>query len=353
MYLSTGVVAFADVATLAMVREEANKKQVEKAEQQRLLRRAELARIQRETDELAHAQQLEHLPIEKRFAIVEVDIPIDIKPKRRWRLAATLILIACVLVIIWQFVGSEPALVRKPPATPTPPSQLPAAVAKLSPALPSKTVPSHPGGLLKRVVMANKASIENVLLVAETGDQSSIASAATTAGRAFSFGSASATRDRKRARQLNDQALQSLKQDGDREGIYRIQQQAFQVDSLDSEIAGNLAIYALRAGRNVDAMEMAIYALSLPRNSDKTGRTADWATLAASYAAIGDHKNARAALYVTLAITPDITKRCYSAVYSVKNTYGPALKQATEAMFARIRDKELSRASECSLPIAW
>ena len=140
----------------------------------------------------------------------------------------------------------------------------------------------------------------------------------------------SISRDRKRARSLHDPIREALNQPGDVTDICRLMGDAFKADPLDAEIAGNLAICILRLGRVSDARIIALYSLSLPRSPVKTGRTSDWATLAATYAAAGDHQKAKQALFVTLAIAPDPARRCYSAVYSVKNTYGSALRPATE-----------------------
>jgi hypothetical protein len=206
--------------------------------------------------------------------------------------------------------------------------------------------------LVKKVVSSNSESIANVLSAAEYGTNLQIESAARDAGRASSFAEG-ITRDRKRSRSLNEAALKSLKSQGDPQESFGLQQQAFEADPLDSEVAGNLAIFALRANQDEQARAMSIYALSLPRQTGKTGRTADWATLAASYAVLGDQQKAREALYVTLAIAADVSKRCSSAVYSVRNTYTAALKEATEAMFERIKERSLSSSQECALPISW
>ena len=102
-----------------------------------------------------------------------------------------------------------------------------------------------------------------------------------------------------------------------------------------------------------EALEYTVYSLALPRPPEQTGRTADWNTLAAVYAASGKAQLARAALFVTLAIAPDIQKRCSAAVDAARTPYGPVLREATEAMFVRIRNEKLSEAPECALPISW
>lgn len=208
--------------------------------------------------------------------------------------------------------------------------------------------------LLQSVASANQSEIENVLSIAQgTAENSQIESAARVAGRSYGFKGLNIIRDRKRARSLHDPIREALNRPGDVGEVCKLLGDAVRSDPLDVEIAGNLAICVLRLGHISDAKIIALYALSLPRSPEKTGRTSDWATLAAAYAAAGDHQKAERALFVTLAISPDPARRCYSAVYSVKNTYGPALKAATEKMFERVRDQGISSAAECALPIEW
>lgn len=213
--------------------------------------------------------------------------------------------------------------------------------------------PSTLMGLIKAAAAANRPGIERLLEIATTESERQIDILAKDVGRSDTFSNLNVRRDRKEARPLNERAIAAFNRSGGAQEAYDLQLQAFLSDPLDVEIAGNLAMFALRIGRVLESNDLAIYALSLPRSSGKTGRTADWSTLGASYAALDNQPKARAALYVTLAIAPDIAKRCYSAVYSVKNTYGSALKEATEAMFERINTRRLSDAPECSLPISW
>lgn len=207
--------------------------------------------------------------------------------------------------------------------------------------------------LSERIYLSNRRSIEGVLSLAQSGNLQELEFSAKQAGREFSFADMPTMRDRKHARLLNGQALEANNRGDAAERVYDIQLQAFLADPYDLEVVGNLAIYAVRTGRNLDAQKLAIVALSLPRSAEKTGRTADWATLAAAYANLGDQLNARNALLVTLAIAPDVSKRCYSAVFSVKHTYGNNLRNATEAMFERIRTLGIVAGNECSLPIDW
>lgn len=258
--------------------------------------------------------------------------------------------IILIVGAVWFFFGRG----KKEEAAPAP---APVAQSIKSPppqATPQKSATLDITELLRSVASANQSGIESVLSIADgTAEKSQIESAAREAGRSYGFTGLNISRDRKRARFLHDPIRDALNQPGDVSEVCKLLGDAFQADPLDAEIAGNLAICILRLERISDARSIAMYALSLPRSAEKTGRTSDWATLAASYAKAGDNQKAKQALFVTLAIAPDPARRCYSAVYSVKNTYGPSLRAATEMMFERVRDQGISTATECTLPIEW
>lgn len=208
--------------------------------------------------------------------------------------------------------------------------------------------------LITTAVNSNVDSISGVISTAmSTTNRAEIDAAARDASRNTVFDAYGLTRNRKLARDLHDPVRASLNQPGDVRSTCDAMRRALEADPLDAEIAGNLAICMIRLGRGADAQQLAIYALSLPRAAGKTGRTADWVTLGASYALLGDEPRAAAALYVTLGIAPDIGVRCASAVFAVRNTFGTVLKKATEAMFERIREINASDAPACALPIAW
>lgn len=261
-------------------------------------------------------------------------------------------IIAIVIAVLWIFWGRGKQI--EPAHVPFPTSQ-----SRFGPS--AKDTSQNPLvakaeliDFVRSVVSANFTGIESVLEVARgTSGNAPIALAAKTAGRSFSFAPWTFNRDRKRARLLNERALTLLNQRRDVHKACQLLDEGFFTDPLDVEIVGNLAICRYMQNRIEDARQFALYALSLPRTADKTGRTADWTTLAASYAASGDHQRSKDSLYVTLGITSDIAKRCHSAVYSVRNIYGATLNAATEAMFERIKANGLSSATECSLPIAW
>lgn len=211
------------------------------------------------------------------------------------------------------------------------------------------------------VFAANQASIFRTLSLARTGQSGEVEISAKAAARAYDFAPffTSVSRDRKAARPLNDEArtaFAALGADSDPtryRPLVEIQRRAFAADPTDIEIASNLAIYLLRAGDSISAHKYTVYALSLPRSSESTGRTADWTTLAATLASRGDQDGAANALFVTLAISTDVKKRCEVAVHATRKTYGPVLRSATEAMFQRVRERQLSDALECGLPIVW
>ena len=254
----------------------------------------------------------------------------------------------------------QPTAVRQ--QTSSPPivatvSDVPGAASTLNAAsqtpTPIELTVTDPSKLVDQVVAANELGITAVLNRAEELELPDLKSLAKEAGRAFWFDTFKIQRDRKLARALNDQAIKIFYDEKNFLRANNTQYDAFRADPLDVEIASNLGIFSLRAGDTESAYRMAIYALSLPREAGGTGRTADWNTLAAALASRGDAVNSRNSLYVTLAIAPDIVKRCYSAVYSARNTYGDVLRTPTEQLFERIRDKGLSGAEECALPISW
>ncbi|WP_246793896.1 hypothetical protein [Burkholderia perseverans] len=196
-------------------------------------------------------------------------------------------------------------------------------------------------------------AIARVLALARTGDQAAIAEAARQAGRSVDFSRYRWQRDRKAARALNQDAIAAFNGRGDAQAAYEIQRKALEADPLDGEVAGNLALYAYRTGRFGEARLYALYALAVPRADGKSGRTADWTTLAAIEAANGDAAGAREAMYVTLALASDVRLRCVAAVQATARTYGSRLRDATEAMLARVRERSLSDAPECGLPVRW
>ncbi|MBI0330244.1 hypothetical protein [Burkholderia plantarii] len=206
---------------------------------------------------------------------------------------------------------------------------------------------------IEAVARDAEPDIARVLALARTGDQAAIAEAARQAGRSVDFSRYRWQRDRKAARALNQDAIAAFHGRGDAQAAYEIQRKALQADPLDGEVAGNLALYAYRTGRFGEARLYALYALAVPRADGRSGRTADWTTLAAIEAANGDVAGAREAMYVTLALASDVRLRCVAAVQATASTYGGRLRGATEAMLARVRERALSDAPACGLPVRW
>ncbi len=214
---------------------------------------------------------------------------------------------------------------------------------------------------IDKVYAANLATVTETLAVASTGQSTAIVASARAACRSFDLAAtiSSSSRDRKTARPVNDEAkvmFSSIGADQDPtryQQVVEVQRRAFAADPGDIEIAGDLAIYLLRAGDPDSAYKYAIYAMSLPRSPKSPGRTTDWSTIAAALASRGDQERAASALFVTLAISKDISKRCATAVRATRLVYGPVLRQATEAMFQRVNERQLSDAPECALPIVW
>jgi hypothetical protein len=216
-----------------------------------------------------------------------------------------------------------------------------------------------------RIVLSEEAfaRVENTLQATESGDKDTILSHVNqvpgTTRPGFSVNKA----DTQAAIALNANALRAFNDARNPGRAFALQEQALQKNPLSTEVLGNFAIYALASEQTSNtfysgesairqAHAATVTALTLPQQSS-TGRTADWATLAATYAREGDHQRAAQALYVTLAIAPDPAMRCYSALYSVKQVYGNSLQQATEAMIGRVVEQGLSRAPACRFPVDW
>ena len=266
-----------------------------------------------------------------------------------WRglstVAASFGLIVVLLVVQ---IGSGGGVDRNVDATST---RVTASSARVAPA--PKTRGHRLQELLSKVGPYAESELEEVLLVAQSGSGLDIEASALGAGRGFDFAEFRVSSNSVLANRLNAQALEMFNAQSNFLQAYELQAQAFEANPYNQEVAGNFAIYAFRVGRYAEAMKLVRLALVLPRPETKTGRTADWATLAAIYSKLGDEERAARALYVTLGIAPNIEKRCYSAVYSVMKTYGEVLQPATERMLSRIQTLGLSHAPACRIPVDW
>ncbi len=261
------------------------------------------------------------------------------------------LLIIAVGIGVWYFYSSNSVQqgsrkVEAPTANGSPKPRPP------DPARPSGI--SNFAALAENVVNQNARSIENTLVVATNETSAAaIVAAAVVAGRDYNFAMHGINRNRKVARGLHDPVRESLNRPGEVQRVCDVMRSALDADPLDVEIAGNLAICLFRVGQFKQSLTLAMYALSLPRATDKTGRTADWVTLAAAYSALGDQSRSRGALFVSLGIAPNVELRCKSAIHAVRNTFGPALQDATSAMLQRVSTLGLSQSPECAIPTQW
>ena len=295
----------------------------------------------------------------------------------RWTVRACMALVSSALMLVWgdfgrisqstlASIGSTISGIASPSKPPTSQviqkpriagsSMVVAPPAALDASHPATSQPPSPEQVKRPsssdVARTVEPSALAVLSLTESASREEIETSAKLATRTFDFSLYKQDRNRKEARRLNDLAIQDQKAENWK-SAYEQQRRAIEADPLDVEVAGNLALYAFRVGRTDEARELALYAMALPRPAEKTGRTADWMTLAATFAARGDAEKARAAMLVTLAISTDVQKRCAGAVQAVKQSYGDVLKPATVAMFERIQAHRLSDSPNCALPIRW
>jgi hypothetical protein len=214
---------------------------------------------------------------------------------------------------------------------------------------------------VESVCLSNVESIRQTAQLALAGSATDVRQAATLASRTSDFDSilSGIARDRLGARPLNAAALSQFATTGpdafpaSYSEIIQLQRRAFSLDPGDVEIAGNLAIYLLQSHETHMALCYAVYAISLPRGDGSTGRTADWSTIAAAFAALGDEDNAVGALLVTLALSSDVNKRCQVAIYATRHAYGRVLRPATEALLKRAQELQGVGSGACNSPNSW
>jgi hypothetical protein len=151
-------------------------------------------------------------------------------------------------------------------------------------------------------------------------------------------------RFRKEARAINDE--QAQKYLSDPRGARSKLQQAIVLDPLDKEIASNLAYYTALVGDTDDAIFKVVYGMGLSRAADKTTRSFDWQLLAAMLARRGALQDSTGALYVALAISPNVNGLCRS----VKNLNGllkGPLDMPIQKMLERIESKAQPGNEDC------
>lgn len=157
------------------------------------------------------------------------------------------------------------------------------------------------------------------------------------------------------ARLLNEAAETVFWGGRDAQQALSLQTRAFGADPHDAGVAGNLAFYLLkqRPVRAEVARQLALYALALPDPRFPHGRIDDWTSFAIASALTGRERDARNALFVTLALSHTVDRQCRTALAAV-NHYGERLRGPTEAMLARIRTWGRSQESSfCRWPPSW
>lgn len=127
---------------------------------------------------------------------------------------------------------------------------------------------------------------------------------------------------------------------------------ALALDPRDREIAGNLAFYMALNGKTSQALNTAVYALSLPREPDATGRRDDWNLVGSMFAKLGRLKESEAAFNVGLAITGNLSRFCKSLLKQ-QSQFGNELNEPVTAVFQRVAQRGQSEADGCSYPPVW
>jgi hypothetical protein len=160
------------------------------------------------------------------------------------------------------------------------------------------------------------------------------------------------------ARRLDAAAQAAFWHRGDVAEAVRLQTRAFGANPLDAEAAGNLAFLLLKQPpvQAETARQLALHALTTrdardPR--DLRGRAEDWTTLAVASALAGRERDARNALFVALALAPDLGRHC-RIVLSAHARHGEALRAPVEAMLMRVHRAGASgTAPHCEWPPHW
>jgi hypothetical protein len=157
------------------------------------------------------------------------------------------------------------------------------------------------------------------------------------------------------ARLLNDAAEAAFWNAHNVQQALSLQTRAFGAQPHDELIAGNLAYYQLkqRPARAEPARQLALYALTMSDPHYPQGRIEDWTNFAIASALVGRERDARNALFVTLALSPSVDRQCRSALAAVAS-HGERLRGPVEAMLARIRTWGRSQESPfCRWPPSW
>lgn len=127
---------------------------------------------------------------------------------------------------------------------------------------------------------------------------------------------------------------------------------ALAFDPRDREISGNLAFYVALNGKTAQALNIAVYSLSLPREPDATGRRDDWNLVGSMFAKLGRLKESEAAFNVGLAITGNLSRFCKSLLKQ-QSQFGNELNEPVTAVLQRIAQRGQSEEEGCSYPPVW
>jgi len=157
------------------------------------------------------------------------------------------------------------------------------------------------------------------------------------------------------ARRLHEAAGLAFWRRGNPREAHGLQLMAFGANPLDADVVSTLAFLLLkqRPAQTEVARQLAIYALSLQDIQHRGGRIEDWTTLAIASALSGRDRDARNALFVSLALAPRLERQCRVAInaYAV---HGEALRAPVEAMLYRVHSSgRAERSPLCEWPPYW
>ena len=157
------------------------------------------------------------------------------------------------------------------------------------------------------------------------------------------------------ARRLNAEASDVFWSGRSASDALDIQLKAFGANPYDAEVVGNLAVLHLKLPRSQaeTARQLAMIAIAYRSGRNRTGRVEDWTTYAVASALTGRLADARNALFVTVALSPNVERSCRSALTALSN-YGERMREPVEAMFYRVHAQGRAYDSPyCSMPRKW
>ena len=139
------------------------------------------------------------------------------------------------------------------------------------------------------------------------------------------------------ARRFNDEARAVLASRRNVMEAFEFELRALGANPRDPEIAGNLAALYLKLTPSQPevARQLALVALAGRDPQYHSSRLEDWFTFAVASALVGRESDATNALFVTLALTGDVDRRCVAAMTAL-GSYGERLRRPVEAMYYRL-----------------